>query len=141
MFEWLSLGCSLFSNLRLAPLFDHSAALTLLTSLRTKSRKTPRSLRMISLHTALTTAVRMIDRVHRHAAHRGPLAVPSRAACFPVGHIFVIQISKLADCSLALNAELPDLSRREPEQGDNAFFAQELRCPTGGANRLTTFAG
>src|ERR1700689_5815321 len=109
MFEWLSLGCSLFSNLRLAPLVGHSGALALFASLRTKSRKTPRSLRMISLHTAFTTAVRMIHRVHRHAAYRGTLAMPSRATCFPVGHIFVIQISKLADCSHALNAESPDL--------------------------------
>src|ERR1700677_4286797 len=111
MFEWLSSGCSLFSNLRLAPLFDHPAALTLFASLRTKSRKTPRSLRMISLHTALTTAVRMIHWVHRHATHRGTLAMPSRATCFPVGHIFVIQYEKLADVCHALNAAQPDLTR------------------------------
>src|SRR6202167_3488422 len=141
MFEWLSLGCSLFSNLRLAPLFDHSAALALFASLRTKSRKTPRSLRMISLHTAFTTAVRMIHRLPRHAAHRGPLAMPSRATCFPVGHIFVIQISKLDDGSHALNAGSPDLTRRQLHEGEIVFLAQELRCSTGGANHLPAFAG
>src|SRR5580693_1303896 len=99
MFEWLSLGCSLFSKLRLAPLFDHPAALALLARLRSKGRKTPRSLRMVSLHAAFATAVRVIHRVHRHAAYGGAFAMPTRAACFPVRHVFVIQIPELADRS------------------------------------------
>ena len=93
-----SLYCILLStNLRLAPFDDHAVALTLLPRLGAQRRKSPRSLRMISLHAAFTTAVRMVNRVHGHATNRGPLAVPARAASLAVGHILVIEIAQLAD--------------------------------------------
>src|ERR1700736_4875982 len=96
-------GCTFL--LRLSPFYNHPVARTLLTRLRAQGRKSPRSLRVISLHAAFTATVRMVHRVHGHATHRGTLAVPPRATRFPVSHVFMIQVAKLADRGHAIHAE------------------------------------
>src|SRR5207253_10100752 len=50
----------------------------------------------LSLHDALPiSAMRMIHRIHRHTANRGPFAMPAGTARLPVGDILVIQITNL----------------------------------------------
>src|SRR5207237_821950 len=43
-------------------------------------RNAPRRRRVLALLLALAAAMRVVDRVHRHAAHRGALAAPPAAA-------------------------------------------------------------
>ena len=99
--------------------------LTLLSRLRAQCRKSPRSLRVVALHAAFTAAVRVVHRVHRHAAHRRTLAVPPRASRLAVRHVLVVQIAELADRGHAIHAELPHFARRQLHQRDVAFFAQQ----------------
>ena len=96
---------------------------------------------MVSLHAAFTAAVRMIHRVHCHAAHRGTFAMPTRSARFSVRHVLVVQITELADSGHALDTESPHFARRQLHQSKIAFFAQKLRCSTGGTNYLTALTG
>ncbi len=96
---------------------------------------------MVALHTAFTAAVRVIHRVHRHAAHRWTLSVPTRAARFPVGDIFMIHVTELPDRGHAIDAELPGLARGQLDQGGFPFLAQQLRRATSRANHLAALAG
>src|SRR5262245_18179177 len=67
--------------LLVAPLDDESLRALVVPSLEALGRKPPRAYRMPAARgLALAAAVRMVDRVHRHAADRGPAAQPARAA-------------------------------------------------------------
>src|SRR3984957_20445599 len=107
---------SYFSTELLTSLHNHPVALPLLTRLRAQSRKSPGSLRVVALHAAFSAAVRVIHRVHRHAAHRRTFSMPARAPRFPVSNIFVVQIAQLANCSHAVHAEFSNFTRRQLDQ-------------------------
>jgi hypothetical protein len=66
-----------FSTLGLASLDNHAIGALAAARLRAQGRKRPRRDRMISLHAAFTAAVRVVHRVHGHAAHRWLDAVPT----------------------------------------------------------------
>src|ERR1035438_9598305 len=57
---------------------------------------------------SFTTAQRMINRIHRHAAHGGTNALPAIPAGLANVQVLVIQISKLPDRSHALNENSAD---------------------------------
>jgi hypothetical protein len=46
---------------------------------------------------ALAATERVIDRVHRHAAHVRPLAEPAAATRLPDRHVLVVEVAHLAD--------------------------------------------
>ena len=71
---------------------------------------------MIPLNATFATAVRVVDRIHCHTAHRGTLSVPPRASRFSVRYILMIQISELADCGHTIHAEFSDFARRQLQQ-------------------------
>src|SRR6476660_4896595 len=62
-----------------------------------KSRFAPGRHRMVTLDAALTATVRMVDRIHHHAANRRTNAHVSHAARLPNRHVFVIQVSHLSN--------------------------------------------
>src|SRR5437899_40640 len=60
-------------------------------------RESPRRLRVVALDLAFASAVRMIDRVHGYAAHRGTNPAPARAACLAESLIFMVEVAHLAN--------------------------------------------
>src|SRR5581483_1404435 len=61
-------------------------------------RHAPRRHRMAAaLGLALAAAVRVVDRVHRGAADRGPLALPAAAAGLAPVDVLVVDVADLAD--------------------------------------------
>src|SRR6185503_23991 len=61
---------------------------------------------------ALAAAERVIDRVHRDAAHVRTLAHPAAAARLADRHVLVVDVADLADRREALDADVPELARR-----------------------------
>src|SRR5271170_781446 len=76
----------------------------------------PRRLRMIAFRLALATAVRMVNGVHRDAAHMTALAQPSRAPGLADRDIFVIEITDLPDGRAAIGLHHTLLARGQLEQ-------------------------
>src|ERR1700726_4260791 len=61
-------------------------------------RHAPRGDRVpAALRLALAAAVRVVDRVHRRAAHRRPLAEPAAAAGLAAGDVAVVDVADLTD--------------------------------------------
>ena len=61
-------------------------------------RHAPRRHRVTAaLRLALAATVRMVDRVHRRAAHRRPLALPPAAARLAARHVLVVDVPDLPD--------------------------------------------
>src|SRR5437763_16749022 len=68
-------------TLFLSPLDDELVRRLAIARLVPLGRQTPRRYRMPSARRlALAAAERMVDRIHRHAAHVGPLPQPAAAA-------------------------------------------------------------
>src|SRR6476619_6620191 len=64
---------------------------------------------------ALAAAVRVIDRVHHHAAHRGTNATPALAAGFADRFQVVLFIADLADGRAAIHVHFADLARAQAQ--------------------------
>src|SRR5919197_274194 len=79
-------------------------------------RLAPGRLRVVALRPPLAAAVRMIDRVHRHAAHLGPPPEPADAAGLAVGDVLVFEVADLPDGGAAGEAHAAGLARGELEQ-------------------------
>src|SRR5690348_15708463 len=60
---------------------------------------------------AFAAAVRMVDRVHRHAAHRRPHAAPAYAPGLADRFEVVLGVAGLADRCPAVDVDLADLPR------------------------------
>src|ERR1700730_11290283 len=60
---------------------------------------------------AFAAAVRVVDRVHRHAAHRRADAAPTPAPGLADGLQVVLEIAGLADGRSAVNVNFADLAR------------------------------
>src|SRR5450759_4788829 len=86
---------------------------------------TPRRLgRHSGRRLALTTAVRMVSRVHDHAADFGPLAhVPCTSSLAQV-LVLVLEIRDLANCGHAAEGDPPNLAGRKSHGGEISFFGE-----------------
>src|SRR5688572_12061610 len=74
---------------------------------------------------AFTAAMRMIHRVHGHAANRGTLAQPARAAGLADPYIFMIRIAYLPDGGHARRGRAPHFAGRQLDLGDAAFLGYQ----------------
>src|SRR5208282_5714262 len=99
-------------------------------------RERPRRLRMVALHFAFTAAVRVIHRVHGHAANGWLDAAPARAARFAESLVFVVEIAHLPDRRHAIQRKLAYFAGRQLHQSNVAFLAQKLRRAACRANHL-----
>src|ERR1700682_404448 len=72
----------------------------------TQRRESPGRLRVIALDLAFAAPVRMIHRVHAHAAHGGLDAAPPRASGLAESFIFMVKVANLADRSHAIDGKL-----------------------------------
>ena len=91
---------------------------------------------MIALYAAFTAAVRVIHRVHGHAANGRLHAAPPRSACLAEGFVFVIEVADLANGGHALNRELANFAGGQLHQRDIVFLAEQLRRAASRAHYL-----
>src|SRR5215470_3054397 len=90
---------------------------------------------------ALTAAERVVDRVHGHTAHRGPLALPPVAAGLAELDVALLGITYLAHGGAAARVHPPDLARGHTELGVPAFLREQLHAGTGRPGDLGAAAG
>ncbi len=84
--------------------------------------------------------MRVIDRVHRHAANRRAFAHPATASGFTQRYVFVLGVSDLADCRHAVDRDEPDFTGRQAKLRGVAFLGDELREAAGAAGHLAALA-
>ena len=96
---------------------------------------------MIAFNASLSAAVRMVDRVHRHAAHRRTPPMPPGSPRFAVRDVLVVEVTDLAYRGHAIQTEFSNFTRRQLDQRNIAFLAEQLRRAARGANDLGTLAG
>jgi len=96
---------------------------------------------MITLYAAFTTTVRVIDRIHSHTAVGRTLAQPASFAGLTVSNVLVIEVADLADGRHTIEAELANFTAWQLDQGDIAFFAEQLRRIARRTYQLSATAG
>src|SRR5271163_5084211 len=77
---------------------------------------------------ALTTAQRVVDRVHGHTADAGPLALPPVPAGLAQLDVALLGVAYLADRGPAGCVHPPDLAGRHPQLGVAALLGQQLHA-------------
>src|SRR5579871_1553235 len=91
---------------------------------------------MIALGATLAATMRMVNRIHRNAAHVPALAEPSAAAGLADGDIFMLDVADLADSPAAFREHHPLLPRGKLQQRHLAFFGHQLRLRSRAARKL-----
>ena len=84
----------------------------------------------------LAPTQRVIDGVHGHASHAGPLAQPATATGLPPGYELVLGVPDLAHGRPALRVDEADLAGRHAKGGLPAFLGQELDARSCGSGHL-----
>src|SRR5919107_3785484 len=121
---------------------DHVRGALVLARLVAARRLAPRRHRVAAARgLALAAAVRVVDRVHRDAAHRRADAVPARAPGLAVRDVLVLDVADLADGRVADDGDAPDLARGHAHLRVVAFLGDELREAAGRAHELAALAG
>src|SRR6202011_4487985 len=88
-----------------------------------------------------TTAVRMVDRVHRDTAHRGTLPEVTLAPGLADDLVLVIEIAELADRGAADDQDAAHLTRRHAHLRVVAFLGHQLRGAAGRPHELAALSG
>src|SRR5690606_26677510 len=103
---------------------------------------TPRAdrVRVTLSRSALTTTVRVVDRVHRCTTHRRSDTAPPHGASLAVAAQVVLLIADFADRCAAIDVHLAHLVRTQTNRRVGAFARGELRRGAGGTRELTTLA-
>src|SRR5581483_2164196 len=100
-------------------------------------RHAPRRDRVAAaLRLALAAAVRMVDGIHRRAAHCRALAPPAAAAGLAARDVLVVDVADLADGRAARERDAAHLARREAQDGKALVLRDELDARAGGAGHL-----
>src|SRR5438093_10016619 len=94
-----------------------------------------------ALRLALAAAVRMVDRVHRGAAHGRALAEPAAAARLADRDVAVLDVPDLADGGAAGEEDAAHLAGRQAKCGVAAVLGDELDARAGRARHLAALAG
>src|SRR5438132_4537477 len=90
--------------------------------------------------TTFATAVRMVDRVHRHTSYGWPMTQPSIASCLADDDVLLIRIRDRADRRPAFGAYHPQFSGRQTQQCVALVAADELGVSSRRAGDLATLA-
>src|SRR5258707_802645 len=88
----------------------------------------------------LAAAMRMIDRIHRHAAIVRLPALPAIAAGLADRDVHVVGVRNRADGGEAASMHEPLLAGIEPNDAIAAVAADDLRIVAGGAGELAALA-
>src|SRR6185312_7583112 len=90
---------------------------------------------------ALTTTVRVVDRVHRDTADGGALALPPHAARLAPVDVAVLGVAHLADGRAAADVDVADLAGRHAQLRVRAVLGHELHTRAGRAGDLGAASG
>src|SRR5664279_273942 len=90
---------------------------------------------------ALTTAVRVIHRVHRDTADGRALALPAHPAGLAPVDVALLGVAHLADGGAAAHVDVANLSGGHPELGVRTVLGHQLHLRTGRAGNLRAAAG
>src|SRR6478735_3919183 len=90
---------------------------------------------------ALTTTVRVVDRVHGHTTDGRALALPAHAAGLAPVDVALLGVADLADGRAAARVDVADLTGRHTQLGVGAVLGDELDARTGGAGDLGAATG
>src|SRR5690349_10668537 len=95
---------------------DHLLRALVVTRLITARRLTPGRHRITAAGSfSFTTAVRVIDRVHRDAAHVRTNSFPTRSTGLAQRNVFMLDIAHLAHSRAALNRHASNFPRRHAQ--------------------------
>src|SRR5690606_33315973 len=127
----------------LPPLHDHVAGALVAPGLQALGLPAPRGdgMRVALAGLALATAVRVVHRVHHHAAHGRADAAPALGAGLAVVAQVVLVVRQLAQGGAAVDVHLAGLARLQADEGVNAFARGELRRAARAARDLAALAG
>src|SRR5437867_1466318 len=89
----------------------------------------------------LAAAVRMVDGVHRRAAHRRPLAPPPAPSCLAAGDVLVVHVTDLSDRCAAGQRHPAHLAGGKPEHAVALVLRDELHARARAAGDLAAPAG
>src|SRR3712207_63122 len=90
---------------------------------------------------ALTTTVRVVDRVHDDTTDGRALALPPHAAGLAPVDVRLLGVADLADRGAAAHVDEPHLARGHAERGAAALTGDQLGRVAGGAGDLRAAAG
>src|SRR5215813_8145366 len=93
------------------------------------------------LATLGAAAVGMVDRVHGDRTHRGPGALPARAARLAARFVHMIGVGHGADRGHAVGAHAPGLAGVEAQNGPARIAADQLTVGTRRARDLAATPG
>src|SRR5690348_2808146 len=89
---------------------------------------------------AFAAAVRVIHRVHDHAAHGRADALPALGAGLAELAQVVFRVADLADRGAALDRDAAGFARAQAQRGVAGFAGDQLRRSTGAARELCALA-
>src|SRR4051794_363656 len=114
---------------------DHAVAF--LAGAGAALRLAPRGHRVTSTRgLALTTTVRVVDRVHRDTTDGRALALPAHPAGLAPVDVRLLAVADLAEGGAAAYVDHPDLAGRHPQGRHPAFLGDQLDARAGGAGHL-----
>src|SRR5215831_128682 len=93
-----------------------------------------------ALRLALAAAVRMVDGVHRGAAHRRALPAPAAATGLAARDVLVVEVPDLTDGGAARERNAAHLAGREAQNGEGAVLRDELDTRARRAGHLRALA-
>ena len=129
--------------LLVSPADDELIASLIASGSRTKRRFAPRRLRVLQADTdsTLTTAVRVVARVHRGATNCGPESPVTFAPRLPEFLVLVISVAHLADGRHALGKQPTNFAGGQTDLRVLVLVRHYLGHGAGGADHFTAFAG
>src|SRR3954470_1817891 len=90
---------------------------------------------------ALTTTVRVVDRVHGDAADGGSLALPPHPTGLAPVDVGLLRVADLADGRAAAHVDVADLARGHPQLCHPRVLGDELHARAGGTGDLGAATG
>src|SRR5467141_2151398 len=134
-------GLTLVSFL-VTELDDHAACALVLASLVALGQHPPGAYRILSCRgLALAAAMRVVDWIHRDAAHGRAHAAPADASRLADRFEAVLLVADLADGGAAVDVHLADLARTQPQLRVAALARKQLNRGARGARELCAPAG
>src|SRR5919108_6684554 len=104
-------------------------------------RRAPRRHGMAAaLRLTLAAAVRVVDRVHRRAAHGRTLALPAASARLAAGDVLVVDVADLADRRAARQRHPAHLARGHAQDAVALVLRDELHARAGAPRQLPALA-